>query len=209
MIWVKWDQIISKDEDIGKRFLGSVFFVVVAVVRLRGDDLVNGTTTQTQGNTNSSSVHLKLPSGKDNVEVSNRTLTEVVLNNNENRKPYYRGGGGGGDGESGGGGCFGWAWGEGGGGGGGGSRSGGGRDGGWGGGEVGDEVGVEVVVVVMVVVKVEGKVRDGDGEEEGDEAVGINGDVKKQNLGKAREEEGIVALIKRIGREFSTRRIIS
>ncbi|PPD80795.1 hypothetical protein GOBAR_DD22287 [Gossypium barbadense] len=45
-----------------------VLFVAVAVVRLRGDDLVNGTAAQAQGNTNSSSpsVLLKHPPGKGN-----------------------------------------------------------------------------------------------------------------------------------------------
>ncbi|MFQ6639485.1 hypothetical protein Gotur_015622 [Gossypium turneri] len=75
-----------------------VLFVAVAVVRLRGDDLVNGTAAQAQGNTNSSSpsVLLKLPPGKDNVEAGNRSSTEVVLNNNKNRGPYNRGAGRGG-----------------------------------------------------------------------------------------------------------------
>ncbi|KAK8551802.1 hypothetical protein V6N12_040424 [Hibiscus sabdariffa] len=68
--------------------------LAVAVDRLRGDDLVNGTAAQPQANTNSSShsVHLKLPPGKDNVEVNNISSTEVVLSHNKNRGV---GGGGG------------------------------------------------------------------------------------------------------------------
>ncbi|KAK8642384.1 hypothetical protein V6N13_011728 [Hibiscus sabdariffa] len=91
-----------------------VLFVAVAVDRLRGDELVNGTAAQPQANTNSSShsVHLKLPPGKDNVEVNNISSTQVVLSHNKNRGVSGGGGGGGGS--------FGWGWGWGGGGGGGG-----------------------------------------------------------------------------------------
>ncbi|GMI82570.1 hypothetical protein HRI_001926300 [Hibiscus trionum] len=71
-----------------------VLFVAVAVDRLRGDELVNATAAQPQGNNNSSSrsVHLNLPPGKDNVEVSNTSSTQVVINNKN------RGVGRGGDG---------------------------------------------------------------------------------------------------------------
>ncbi|KAK8646451.1 hypothetical protein V6N13_120236 [Hibiscus sabdariffa] len=129
---------------------------LVAVDRLRGDDLVNGTAAQPQANTNSSShsVHLKLPPGKDNVEVNNISSTEVVLSHNKNRGV---GGGGGGA--------------------------------------------VEVVAVLVGV---------GDGVEEVEvEVDGINGDAVGKSQAKEEEEmKATVGEMKRIGRGFSTRRII-